>query len=121
MEYGREINRERTPERQAYRQSSVAFGVSTHLIRLAGALSPLLILEFVKEPSKAMRWTRVASITAAALNETLGQFARSAGRTPDTCDRAPRVFRAIVISQLPPRGIPLWIFEVGPERHACIG
>jgi hypothetical protein len=71
MEYGRDINRERTPERQAYRQSSVAFGVSTHLIRLAGALSPLLILEFVKEPSKATRWIRIASITAAGVNETL--------------------------------------------------
>lgn len=71
MEYGRELNRERTPERQAYRHSSVAFGVSTHLIRLAGALSPLLILEFVKEPSNATRWIRIASITAAGVNETL--------------------------------------------------
>jgi len=71
MEYGRQLNRERTVERQAYRHSSVAFGVSTHLIRLAGALSPLLILEFVKESLKATRWIRIASITAAGVNETL--------------------------------------------------
>jgi hypothetical protein len=35
-----------------------------------GTLS-LLILEFVKEANKEHRWIRIASITAAGLNETL--------------------------------------------------
>jgi hypothetical protein len=36
----------------------------------SGALSPLLILEFVKEANKEHRWIRIASSTGAALNET---------------------------------------------------
>ena len=56
--------------RQEFRHSNVGLGVS-HLLKLAGALSPLLILEFVKEPTKAHRWIRIASIGAAGLNETL--------------------------------------------------
>jgi len=57
-------------ERQEYHHSNVMVGVS-HFLKLAGALSPLLILEFVKEPTKANRWIRIASITTAGLNETL--------------------------------------------------
>jgi hypothetical protein len=57
-------------ERQEYHHSNVMVGVS-HFLKLAGALSPLLILEFVKEPTKANRWIRIASITTAGLGETL--------------------------------------------------
>jgi hypothetical protein len=57
-------------ERQPYHRSTVMMGVS-HFLKLAGALSPLLILEFVKEPTRAHRWIRIASITTAGLNETL--------------------------------------------------
>jgi hypothetical protein len=56
--------------RQEYHHSNVMVGVS-HFLKLAGALSPLLILEFVKEPAKANRWIRIASITTAGLGETL--------------------------------------------------
>jgi len=59
------------PERQEFRNSHVALGVATHLIRTAGALSPFLILEFVKEPTRAHRWIKIASIATAGLNETL--------------------------------------------------
>ena len=63
-----ELNRARP--RQGFHNSTVAVGVS-HVLKLAGALSPLLILEFVKEPTKAHRWIRIASIATAGLNETL--------------------------------------------------
>ena len=58
-------------ERQEFRNSHVALGVATHLIKTAGALSPFLILEFVKEPTRAHRWIKIASIATAGLNETL--------------------------------------------------
>jgi hypothetical protein len=58
------------PQRQEFHHSNVMLGAS-HLLKLAAALSPLLILEFVKEPTKAHRWIRIASIAAAGLNETL--------------------------------------------------
>jgi hypothetical protein len=57
-------------ERQEFHKSNVMVGVS-HFLKLAGALSPLIILEFVKEPTKAHRWIRIASIATAGLNETL--------------------------------------------------
>ena len=58
-------------ERQEFRNSHVALGVATHLIRTAGALSPFIILEFVKEPTRAHRWIKIASIATAGLNEAL--------------------------------------------------
>lgn len=63
-------NQPNAPRRQEFHHSNVTMGVS-HMLKLAGALSPLLILEFVKEPTKAHRWIRIASITSAGLNETL--------------------------------------------------
>jgi hypothetical protein len=68
IEKSEEPYRERP--RQEFHSPSIALGVS-HVLKLAGALSPLLILEFVKEPTKAHRWIRIASITAAGVNETL--------------------------------------------------
>ena len=58
------------PERQEFHHSNVAIGVS-HALKLVGSLSPLLILEFVKEPTKAHRWIRIAAVTTTGLNETL--------------------------------------------------
>lgn len=43
--------------RQEYHHSNVMMGVS-HFLKLAGSLSPLLILEFVKEPTRPHRWIR---------------------------------------------------------------
>jgi len=57
-------------ERQEYHNSRVMIGVS-HILRMAGSLSPLLILEFVKEPNQAHRWIKAASIITTGLNETL--------------------------------------------------
>ena len=62
-----ELNR--AQPHQGFHNSTVAVGA--HILKLAGALSPLLILEFVPEPSKATRWIRIASIATAGLNETL--------------------------------------------------
>jgi hypothetical protein len=58
------------PERQEFHRSNTAMGIS-HILKLAGSLSPLLILEFVKEPTKAHRWIRIAAIATTGLNETL--------------------------------------------------
>jgi hypothetical protein len=58
-------------ERQEFRNSHVTLGVATHLIKTAGALSPLIILEFVKEPTRAHRWIKIASIASAGINEAL--------------------------------------------------
>ena len=57
-------------ERQEYHPSNVMMGVS-HFLKLAGSLSPLLILKFVTEPTRAHRWIRIAAITTTGLNETL--------------------------------------------------
>jgi hypothetical protein len=58
-------------ERQEFHNSSCAMGVATHVLKMAGILSPLLILEFVKEPAKASRWIRIASVVTAGVTETL--------------------------------------------------
>lgn len=81
--FGGEMDRDLTPPqrqdsdyrdaqrpRQEYHRSNVAIGVS-HALKMAGALSPLIILEFVKEPTRAHRFIRIASIATAGLNETL--------------------------------------------------
>jgi hypothetical protein len=43
------------------------------VVKMAGILSPLLILELVKEPVKASRWIRIASVATAGITETLWQ------------------------------------------------
>jgi hypothetical protein len=45
-------------------------GVVTHIVKMAGILSPLLILELVKEPAKASRWIRIASVATVGVTET---------------------------------------------------
>jgi hypothetical protein len=55
-------------ERQQYHHSNVAMGVA-HVVKMAGALSPLLILEFVKDPTRAHRWIRIAAVATAGLTE----------------------------------------------------
>jgi len=71
-QHQRQENRQtQQAERQEFRNSHVALGVATHLIRTAGALSPFIILEFVKEPTRAHRWIKIASIATAGLNEAL--------------------------------------------------
>jgi len=57
-------------ERQEYHNSRVMIGV-THALRTLGSLSPLIILEFVKEPDRASRWIKGASIVTTGLNEAL--------------------------------------------------
>jgi len=74
----RDVSRQARPERHEFHHCNVMMGVS-HVLKLAGALSPLLILEFVKEPTKAHRWIRIASIGTAGLNETM--WAMRVGRS----------------------------------------
>jgi hypothetical protein len=57
-------------ERQEYHNSHVMIGV-THALRTLGSLSPLIILEFVKEPNRASRWIKGASILTTGVNEIL--------------------------------------------------
>jgi hypothetical protein len=57
-------------ERQEYHNSRVMIGV-THALRTLGSLSPLIILEFVKEPNRASRWIKGASIVTTGVNEIL--------------------------------------------------
>jgi hypothetical protein len=59
------------PYRQEFHNSSCAMGVVTHIVKMAGILSPLLILELVKDPAKASRWIRIASVATAGVTETL--------------------------------------------------
>lgn len=49
-------------ERLEYHHSRVMIGVS-HILRMAGSLSPLLILEFVKEPNQAHRWIKAGRLS----------------------------------------------------------
>jgi hypothetical protein len=57
-------------ERQDFHHPSCAMGVVTHIVKMAGILSPLLILELVKEPAKASRWIRIASVATVGVTET---------------------------------------------------
>jgi hypothetical protein len=70
MQYQPARSEEKYREHQEFHHSNVMVGVS-HFLKLTGSLSPLLILEFVKEPTRANRWIRIASIATAGLNETL--------------------------------------------------
>lgn len=54
--------------RQEFHHSNVAMGVA-HVVKMAGTLSPLLILEFVKDPTRAHRWIRIAAVATAGLTE----------------------------------------------------
>jgi hypothetical protein len=74
-----EIRQPQQAERQEFRNSHVALGVATHLLKTAGALSPLIILEFVKEPTRAHRWIKIASTVGAGINEAL--WASRVGRS----------------------------------------
>jgi len=54
--------------RQEFHRSNIAMGVA-HVVKMAGTLSPLLILEFVKDPTRAHRWIRIAAVATAGLTE----------------------------------------------------
>jgi hypothetical protein len=55
----------------AYVRPRRSFGVAGHLVYTAGALAPILIGEFVEDPNKRWRWTRLASVVTALSFETL--------------------------------------------------
>ena len=55
--------------RQPYHNPHTSIGASSHWIRTAGLLAPLLIGELVEDPNKRWRWIRIASVTTALLSE----------------------------------------------------
>lgn len=59
------------PERQAYRNPHTSIGATSHWIRTAGMLAPLIIGELVEDPSKRWRLIRIASITTALVSEAM--------------------------------------------------
>ena len=57
------------PARQPYYKPHTSIGATSHWIRTAGLLAPLIIGELVEDPNKRWRWIRVASIATALLSE----------------------------------------------------
>jgi hypothetical protein len=59
------------PSRQEFHNSNSSIGAITHLVKMAGILSPLVIGELVKDADKRWRYIRIASVLTAGLTETL--------------------------------------------------
>jgi len=57
--------------RQTVHKPRTALGATGHWLREAGILAPLLIGEFVADPDKRWRYTRIASVATALLSEAL--------------------------------------------------
>jgi hypothetical protein len=58
-------------ERQAFHNPHSAISPVGHFAKQAGILSPLMIAEFVKDPEKQLRYTRIALILVTVLSEAL--------------------------------------------------
>jgi|ERR1700722_7466377 len=72
MPYGshyREHVAPRTAERQAFHRPHSSLGATSHWIREAGILAPLIISEFVKDGEQRWRYIRLASIATALLSQ----------------------------------------------------
>lgn len=59
------------PDRQPYYKPHTSIGATSHWIRTAGMLAPLLIGELVEDPNKKWRWIRIASVTTALVSEAM--------------------------------------------------
>jgi hypothetical protein len=59
------------PDRQPYYNPHTSIGATSHWIRTAGMLAPLLIGELVEDPTKKWRWIRIASVTTALVSEAM--------------------------------------------------
>jgi hypothetical protein len=58
-------------DRQPFHKPHTALSATGHWLKTIGILSPLLIGEFVKDPERRWRFTRIAVIATAALSEGL--------------------------------------------------
>ena len=59
------------PERQPYHNPHTSIGATSHWIRTAGLLAPLIIGELVEDPNKRWRWIRIASVSTALVSEAM--------------------------------------------------
>ena len=59
------------PSRQAFHHPRTALSATGHWLKTLGMLSPLIIGEFVKDPERRWRYTRMAIIATAALTQGL--------------------------------------------------
>ena len=57
--------------RQPYYKPHTAISPVAHLLKQAGVLSPLLIAEFVTDPERRWRYTRIALVLVTVLSEAL--------------------------------------------------
>jgi hypothetical protein len=57
--------------RQAFHKPHTSLSTTGHFLNTIGILSPLVIGEFVKDPERKWRFTRIAVIATAALSEGL--------------------------------------------------
>ena len=60
-------------ERQGLRNPQTAISPVGHFAKQAGILSPLMIAEFVKDPERQLRYTRIALILVTVLSEALSR------------------------------------------------
>jgi hypothetical protein len=56
---------------QAFHKPRTALSATGHWLKTLGVLSPLVIGEFVKDPERRWRYTRIAVIATAALTQGL--------------------------------------------------
>ena len=56
---------------QAFHKPRTALSATGHWLKTVGVLSPLIIGEFVKDPDRRWRYTRIAVIATAALTQGL--------------------------------------------------
>jgi hypothetical protein len=59
------------PERQAFCKPRTSHGATSHWVRTAGLLAPLLIGEFVEDADKRWRWIRISSVATALISEAM--------------------------------------------------
>jgi hypothetical protein len=59
------------PDRQPYYKPHTSIGATSHWIRTAGLLAPLIIGELVEDPNKRWRWIRIASVATALVSEAM--------------------------------------------------
>jgi hypothetical protein len=59
------------PSRQPYYKPQTSIGATSHWVRTAGLLAPLIIGEMVEDPNKRWRWIRIASVGTALVSEAM--------------------------------------------------
>ena len=78
---GRRYQRENAAHvaaRRSFQKPHISLGSVGHWVRLAGILSPLIIGEFIKDPTKKWRAIRIATVATALLTE--GMWTHKVGK-----------------------------------------